>query len=559
MKRYFSIGLVLLLSALPFPLRAQSESFRIGKALELQSSVLRSLQQNYVDSLALDSLVFRGLNAMLAGLDPYTVFLPEDQEENIEMLTTGNYGGVGSVIQKLPEGGIRITEPYAGSPSDKAGLQPGDVILEIDGTDTRELTVSESSSRMRGVPGTPLKLKVCKVRTGDTVDVTLTREIVHRSGVIYSGMLRDSIGYVQLADFTLNGSKEVRAALENLSATGNLKRVVLDLRGNGGGLLPEAVKIVSLFVPKGTQVVYTQGRIPESRRDVLTNEEPWNRDIPVMVLINSASASSSEIVAGALQDLDRAVIAGTRSYGKGLVQSIQGVGYNASLKLTVAKYYTPSGRCVQAIDYASRNEDGSVGSIPDSLRRAFRTASGRTVYDGGGITPDLTIEPVYYTRPLVSLIYSGILQDYAIRYYSEHDRIAPAAEFRLTDGEYARFVDYAAGQEFDVRSDARIELDQLMETARREGLYDENKALFESLREGLERDRRGWLTERKDQVKPLLEQEIASKYYFERGGAARGLVDDAQIYRALDGWDSVSLLPDPAAAGTASESEKAVE
>ena len=319
--------------------------------------------------------------------------------------------------------------------------------------------------------------------------------------------------------------------------------MVLDLRGNGGGLLTEAVDLVSLFVPQGTHVLYTQGRSPESRKDSYTQNEPWNTDIPVMVLINSSTASSSEIVAGALQDLDRGVIAGTRSYGKGLIQSFRGLGYDASLKLTVGKYYTPSGRCVQAIDYRARKEVGSLNQLPDSLRQVYKTRSGRVVYGGGGITPDLAVESEYYNRPLVALIYSGILDDYAVQYYRDHVQVPEAVAINLTDIEYLDFVNFAAAKDFDHRTEALVDLEKLIEVAKQEGTYDMHAALYEALQQALTQDKQTYLTKNKAIIKPLLEREIAVAYYFSRGGAARGLLDDRQLYEAIDRWDEVSLSP----------------
>lgn len=539
----WTLGLTLAFSG-AVSLWGQSAAFKAGQSLDLQAAILRALQQEYVDELSLDSLVMKGVNAMLSSLDPYTIYLPEEEEENIEKMTTGNYGGVGAIIRKVPDGGVMIVEPYDGSPAIKAGLQPGDILLEVDGVSTLSMTVSDCSSRMRGQPGTDLEMLVKKTRSGDTVKVKLVREIVHVSGMIYAGVLRDSIAYVQLSEFTRGGAQEVRGALERMQQDHDIKRVVLDLRGNGGGLLVEAVDLVSLFVPQGTHVLYTQGRTPETRRDSYTEMEPWNTDISLMVLINSSSASSSEIVAGALQDLDRAVIAGNRSYGKGLVQSIRGLGYDASLKLTVGKYYTPSGRCVQAIDYRARAKDGSLQKTPDSLRQSFKTRSGRLVYDGGGITPDLEVKPEYYTRPLMALVYSGILEDYAIRYYAQHEQVPAPAALRLTDAEYEDFVTYAAEQTFDHRTEAAVEMDRLIEVAKEEGTYEAGAAAFDALKQALDQDKTTYLMSQKNVIKSLLEREIAVVYYFQAGGAERGLADDRQLFEAIDRWDEVKLVPE---------------
>ena len=526
--------------AAAFSLSAQSEDFNTGKYMEIQSMILRTLESQYVDTLQLDGLLHKGINAMLSGLDPYTVFIPEENEDDLDLMTTATYGGVGALIQKTPQGYIIIAEPYENSAAVKAGLHPGDTVVAIEGVDTRELTADQCSGRMRGRPGTELNMTIVRGRGGDTAEVSLTRERIHVSDVVYYGFLDDSTGYIQIGGFTVDGSKDVRRAFETLKADGRMSRLVLDLRGNGGGLMNEAVNIVSLFVPQGTLVVSAKGKHPASDFQYNTETPPVDTLIPLMVMVNSASASSSEIVAGALQDMDRAVIAGMRTYGKGLVQTIRPVGYGTSLKLTTAKYYTPSGRCVQAIDYSHRNEDGSVGYVPDSLKKEFRTRLGRTVYDGGGITPDIEVKPQTYSRPVISLIYSNILSGYAICYYNTHDSIASPGEFFLSDGEYADFVKFAAQKEFDVRTEARIEMEGVIEAAEREGLCDNLEGLVEEMEELLDRislTKEEFLLANKPVVKALLEDEIVLQFYLRCGGAESALRHDRQIARALELWD----------------------
>lgn len=522
-----------------YTLRSQSADFNAGKYLEIQSAILRTVDSQYVDSVKLSDMLLKGINAMLASLDPYTVFIPEEDEEALELMTTGSYGGVGSLIQKLPNGNVMISEPYEGSPAVKAGLQPGDTIIAIEGVPVKDLAVEECSNRMKGVPGTDLNMTVIKGRTGDTVQVALKRERIHVSDVTYYGMLDDSTGYILIGGFTMNGAKDVRNAVETLKSDGNMKRLVLDLRGNGGGLMSEAIDIVSLFVPKNTLVMSSKGKAKGTNVEYRTETAPLDTLIPMMVLVNSGSASSSEIVAGALQDLDRATIAGTRTYGKGLVQTILPTGYNTSFKLTTAKYYTPSGRCVQAIDYSHRNEDGSVGSVPDSLKKEFKTKHGRSVYDGGGISPDITIEPGYYSRPMVSLIYSTIISDYAIRYYKSHESIAPAGEFTLTDEEYEDFVKFAAKGQFDHRTESYIEMEEVLKAFERENMAARMEGTKEELEQMLEKfslSKEEFLIAHKDQIKPLLEDDIATKFYFIRGAAESALRQDTQLHKALEQW-----------------------
>ncbi len=515
---------------------AQSANFKNGKALEIQTNILRTLQSQYVDTLQLDKLIMKGVNAMLSTLDPYTVLISDEDEQQIDMMTTGSYGGVGSMIKKLPTGEVLISGPYENSPAVKAGLQPGDKILEIDSVNTQQLDANQSSMKMRGQPGTELKLKVKKVRTGDTVNITVLRERVHINDVVYYGMVKDTVGYIQIGGFTLDGYKDVKKAVESLKESGKMKKLVLDLRGNGGGLMEEAINIVSLFVPSGTLVVSSRDSRREDKAmniDYRTKKEPVDTKIPLVVLVNSGSASSSEIVAGALQDLDRATIAGTRTFGKGLVQTIRDVGYNNSLKLTTAKYYTPSGRCVQAIDYQNRNEDGSVGFVPDSLKKEFKTVGGRSVFDGGGITPDITIEPKYYTNALVSLIYSDIMGEYAISFYEKHKTIASPSLFSITDAEYEDFIKFAVTKEFDPSSELQVELQNVIQVAKREGTYEKNAKELEALLAKVSMDKEKFLRSAKEDVKQYLESEICIKYYFQRGAAEYALKHDTQLIKVL--------------------------
>ena len=539
-------------------LSAQSDEFNTGKYLEIQSMILRTIDAQYVDSVKLEDLIHTGIDAMLATLDPYTVFIPEENEEDLDIMTTASYGGVGALIQKLPDGHIMIKEPYANSAAVKTGLCPGDKIIAIEGEDTRNLEVDECSGKMRGRPGTTLNMTVVKGRGGDTVEVALVRERIHIPDVVYYGFVDDSTGYIQVGGFTMDGSKDVRRALEALKADGRMRRLVLDLRGNGGGLMNEAVGLVSLFVPKGTLVVSAKGKYEGSDFEYRTEAAPVDTLMPMLVMVNSGSASSSEIVAGALQDMDRATIAGIRTYGKGLVQTIRPTGYNTSLKVTTAKYYTPSGRCVQAIDYSHRNEDGSVGSVPDSLKKAFKTRLGRTVYDGGGITPDIEVEPQYYSLPLLSLIYGSVLSDYAIEYYNTHDSIAPAGVFRLTDEEYDDFVKYASQKDFETRTESQIEMENVLKAAERESLGENIPGVEAELKALLDRlslDKEEFLTVNRQRIKPLLEDEIALKFYLRFGGAESALRQDVQLHKALELWDGT--IPSQESSGTLEEEKDA--
>ncbi|MDY5824071.1 MAG: S41 family peptidase [Candidatus Coprenecus sp.] len=544
MKKFLkSIAVITVVLLSQMSMSGQSKNFETGRMMEIQAMILRTLESQYVDSIQISKLLKVGIDKMLETLDPYTVFVPEEDEEALEMMSTGSYGGVGAMIQKTPSGPIMITEVYAGSAAIKSGLEPGDLILAVDGTSTDSLTVSQTSSKMRGRASTTVRLKVQKGRTGATEELAVTRDVIHVSDVVYAGMVNDTTGIITIGGFTYGGAKEVREAVISLKERG-MKRLILDLRGNGGGLMAEAVDILSIFLPKGTHVITSRGKNPEMFHEYFTEKQPVDTDIPLMVLIDSGSASSSEIVAGALQDLDRAVIAGSRSYGKGLVQSISAAGYGSSLKFTSAKYYIPSGRCVQAIDYSNRNENGSVGTVPDSLKREFKTLSGRVVYDGGGITPDLEFEPRFMSRAFIALLFSGAPDNFAIEYYKKHPSIAPADEFVLSDSEYDDFVSFASQVDFDVRTQTEIELEALIEKAQKEKVFQHKPALQEQMKGMLDSlcvSKKDFLYQNKDLIRSLLQDEIAEKYYLKWGSTQSSIRWDELIFSAMEKWDNVKL------------------
>lgn len=530
MKRIFTIILLTVLAA--GSALAQSKTFKLSKWSEIHNGIIRELNRSYVDSLPVDRMMEAGINAMLEELDPYTVYIPEEDEENFQMMMSNTYGGIGAIIKKVVGDNVIINEPYEGSPASKAGLSCGDEIIEIDGEPTAGLTASESSSKMKGKPGTEVKFKIKKARSGDTLMVSITRQRIHIPEVEYAGMLNDTTGYILQGGFSENASAEVKKAVLDLKQQG-MKKLILDLRGNGGGLMSEAVNIVSLFVPKGTLVVSSKGNTSDSVREYKTTTDPIDTELPVVVMIDGASASSSEIVAGAIQDLDRGAVMGTRSYGKGLVQSIRPLPYNGKMKVTTAKYYTPSGRCVQALDYAHRNEDGSIAHIPDSLTKEFKTVSGRIVKDGGGITPDVTIKAQSYSRLVYSLVLSGVIDDFVIDYARHNESIAPIDEYYFSESDFEKFVEFAKTQDFDYRSSAQAFYDKMKEELEDDGLAETMSSELAALEKAMQMDKEQFLRLKKDEIVPFIEEEIATRYWFQKAGIKIRLRYDTQLKQAV--------------------------
>ena len=528
-KKICVVAAALFLAASPFA-SAQSKNFTLAKWVEVYNSILKELNRSYVDSLEVGRIQRTAIDAMLSSLDPYTQYVPEEEQENFQMMLTNTYGGIGAIIYKPDvNGNVIINEPYEGSPAARNGIRCGDEVEAIDGVSTHGLTSQESSDRMRGKPGTTVVLTVKKLR-GQTVDIPVVRERISLPSVEYVGMLNENDGYILLEKFTEGVGQDIRDAYHKLKDQG-MKRLVLDLRGNGGGLMHEAVNIVSLFVPRGSVVVSSKGRDAAEERVYKTTTDPVDSEIPILVLVDSGSASASEIVSGALQDYDRATIVGTRTYGKGLVQSIRPLPYDGQLKVTTAKYYTPSGRCVQAIDYSHRNEDGSVGFIPDSLTHEFTTAHGRKVRDGGGITPDFEVKAHRYSRLTYSLVLGGIVEQYALKYVQEHESIPAVEDFHFD--EYEDFVAFASTKEFDYRSSARAFFDQMKKTLEEDGLTEAVSSELSALEKSLDMDKPTFLRLKKDEVIPFIEEEIVVRYYFQEAGIRIRIRYDSQLADAL--------------------------
>jgi len=529
MKRIISISVFLTVAAVAL---AQSNSYELSKWVVLQSSILKELNKSYVDSLPVGRIEKAGVEAMLEALDPYTVYIPEEDNADFQMMINSTYGGIGAIIYK-PEknGNVIINEPYENSPAARAGLRCGDQIVEIDGKAAAGLTVKESSDRMKGKPGTVVNFKVKKVRTGELVDLKIQRERIHIPDVTYSGMLDKETGYICLDGFTEGVADEIRSEILRMKKECGMKRFVLDLRGNGGGLLSEAVKIVALFVPTGSLVVSSKGRSLQETQELRTTTPPVSTDMPVAIMVDSGSASASEIVAGALQDMDRATIFGTRTFGKGLVQSVRPLPYNGQLKVTTAKYYTPSGRCVQAIDYAHRKEDGSVGHIPDSLTHEFKTLSGRTVRDGGGIVPDIIQKRKEYGRIAYSLVLDGVVEQYVLDYVARHESIPALSDFHFD--EYEDFVKFASTKKFDSRTSSKAVFDKLKSEIAKDGMTDDLKEQMDALEKALNIDKETLVRNCKNDMIPFLEEEIAVRYYYQRAGHQVRLRYDDEVKEVL--------------------------
>jgi carboxyl-terminal processing protease len=534
-SRYFLAALAAL--TVSVTASAQSKSFSLGKWVELHNAILKELNRSYVDSLEVGRIEREGVDAMLSALDPYTVYVPEEEQEDFQMMLSNTYGGIGAVIYKPDvNGNVQINEPYAGSPAAKAGLRCGDEIETIDGETTHGLTSQQSSDKMRGKPGTTVVFRVKKLRggstwqAGDVIEVPVTRERIALPSIEYVDMLNEQDGYILMTKFTDGVGQGIRDAYNTLKKKG-MKRLVLDLRSNGGGLLNEAVNIVSLFVPKGSVVVTSKGRAAGTEQVYKTTSDPIDLEIPIVVLVDSGSASSSEIVSGALQDLDRATIIGTRTYGKGLVQSIRPLPYDGQLKVTTAKYYTPSGRCVQAIDYSHRSEDGSVGHIPDSLTHEFKTLHGRTVRDGGGITPDFEVKAHKYSRLTYSIVLNGIVDQYAMKYVREHEALPTVEDFHFDA--YDDFVAFAKDKEFDYRSSARALFDEMKKVLAEDGLTETMSGELAAMEKSLDMDKETFLRLKKDEIVPFIEEEIAVRYWFQEAGIKVRLRTDDQLKEAL--------------------------
>jgi len=535
MKKLFLMILatVLMMDGEMYAQRTESHNAEIARHLELFDDIYRQLDIYYVDTLSADTTIGWAIKSMLSHVDPFTSYYPEDNED-LRQMATGKYAGIGSVIRyNTKEKRTMVIEPYEGTPSQKAGIKAGDVILTIDGVDVKGKPTEEVSSMLRGEPGTTFQLRVKRSGTEKPLTFQLTRETIQMPSVPYYGMQGEEIGYIYLSSFTTGSTQEMRHAINDLKSQG-MNRLVLDLRDNGGGSIDEAVNIVGLFVQKGQKVVYTKGKMASSNRDYYTSSEPLDTVTPVVVLVNGNTASAAEILSGSLQDMDRAVVIGRRTYGKGLVQAIHEVPYRGNLKITVSRYYIPSGRCIQAYDYRHLTADGRVGTVPDSLTNVFHTRGGREVRDGGGIKPDITVEEDSLSSLAIDLVNSDEFFNYVTQYAQAHETISPAGKFEISTDEYADFVKYITENGFvsHRRTDELMKV--LRDAARLEGCYDRAKDEFSLLEEKLKGNLKDDLLSQRKTISPYLEDEIVSRYYYQRGRTEHLLLSDKLFERAVE-------------------------
>lgn len=531
MRKLPVILLVISAAALIAVGATRSSKSDISRNLDTFASIYKALQTSYVDTIDADKSMNTAISAMLNEIDPYTEYIPESEQDEFLTISTGEYGGIGAYIMQRPEGGVQVTEPRDGTPSQKAGLRPGDMFLVINGDSVTNADSKTVSNMLRGQAGTDVKVTVKRPYVTDSIlDFTITRSKIDINPVPYYGVERGDIGYIQLTTFNDKTYEKTRDALKALKSNPAVKSIVLDLRGNGGGLLESAVQVVSLFVPKGTEVLRTRGKGLQNERIYKTPYQPVDTDIPLAVLVNSGSASSAEIVTGALQDLDRAVIVGDRSFGKGLVQSTRQLPYNGLLKVTIAKYYIPSGRLIQAIDYSHRNADGSVGRIPDSLTTVWHTRAGREVRDGGGITPDLKVELPEGNRLLYNIIRDNWSFDFANRYAATHATIPPAEQFEVTDTIFNEFKAFINPDKFKYDRTTDLIIEQLEKAVKTEGYLDTAvQAQMDTLKNLLRHDLNHDLDLNRKAISQYLAGEIVERYYSERGGIIQALKTDIEL------------------------------
>lgn len=507
--------------------------FEIAKNMELFTQLYKELNTYYVDDLDPNKLMTDGINKMLDGLDPFTNYITGADLDEYQLQTTGKYGGIGSRIAKIGDN-VVITDPYEGYPAQKAGLQAGDIILEIDGKVVTKYNSEEISQLLKGEPNTKISVKVRKAISNEEKVITFNREEIKIENVPYFGMVSDKVGYIKLTMFTDNASDEVQNALKELKKNPNLKGVILDLRGNGGGLLNEAINICNTFVDKGTNIVNTKGKIQEANMQYSTTAKPVDTEIPLAILTDGGSASASEIVSGSMQDLDRGIVIGQNTYGKGLVQITKPVAYKSKLKVTISKYYIPSGRCIQRIDYSHRSNDGVASALPDSLRKEFKTKGGRIVKDGAGVEPDVKMEEDKIAPISIALYNNNLIFQFSNQYKYNHATLRDGNNFKLTDAEYQEFIDSLKGKNYDYKTSTEYKVEDLKKSITDDNFSPEIQKVIDDLELQIKHDKSKDLLKYKPEIKRYLEQEIVSRYSYEKGRIANSLNEDLDVKKAID-------------------------
>lgn len=535
MKHLKTLLILLVLTATTAVGQTKKNNFEISKSIDIYNNVLRQLNMYYVDEIDPAELNESAINAMLEGLDPYTVFITESQIEDVKLMTTGEYGGIGSLIQYF-EGKTQISEPYEGFPAAKAGLIPGDIFLEINDIDVTTKNSNEISELLKGTPGTTVKLKMQRPGDKEPYVKELKREKIKIDDIPYSTVFDNGIGYAILSQFTKDCASELKEVIIDMKKKHELKGFILDLRGNGGGLLNEAVDIVNMFVPKNKLVVYQKGKVPENNYNHYTQHEPLDLDIPLVILVNEGSASASEIVSGSIQDFDRGVIVGQRTFGKGLVQNIFPMSYNTQIKVTVAHYYLPSNRCIQEIDYSKKKKGNVADTLAkaDTLGKVFHTANGRVVYEGHGIQPDVKIEPTMASTITMHLYAKNLFFKYANKFYREHKSIKSPKDFKITDAIYEDFMQFVKDEGFTFTSESENEIKNLEKIAKAEGYLEEIQPILDQVVATIEVEKTKDLIDNRKEIEEMLETEIVSRYYYQKGRIIAALDNDPELEKAFE-------------------------
>ncbi len=506
--------------------------FEIVKNMDIFATLFKEVNSYYVDEINPGQLMRTGIDAMLNSLDPYTDYIPEDDIEDYRTITTGEYGGIGAIVDEK-NGVSTIVMPYEGYPAFKAGLKAGDQIIKINGIDISQKNSEERSRLLKGQSKSEITLTIFRPILNEELEVTLHREKITIANVPYYGMISDDIGYIKLTDFTTEAGNEVKSALKKLKHDG-AEKIILDLRDNPGGLLEEAVNVSNVFIPKGKEIVTTRGKLSNWTKSYKALNDPVDTQMPLVILTNNGSASASEIVSGVVQDYDRGVLVGRRTYGKGLVQQTRPLAYNSQLKVTTGKYYIPSGRCIQAIDYSHRNDDGSVGKIPDSLKTEFKTSGGRIVFDGGGVNPDIEVEKEQYAPITYSLVNNDLVFGYATKYYYEHPEIGDARTFKFSDKDYEAFREWLKPKKYDYTTQVEKNIEHLIASAKKEKYYNDIKEQIYALQRETLHNKDQDLKSFKKEIIKLMEQEIAGRYYFQDGIIESSFSNDEDIRAAIE-------------------------